>query len=140
MIQTNNKKLSTGNHTKTRHFDITIISSNYDKCPKSEHSKNVMSKMEIIMTGAQYYKTEMGDRMATRDIGRKLRGCCAPFHGGGDPDLTQCRLGRGLLPYQVASSSIQPFDHNRHGPKIGGAAVPLFWGSWVPQHKMQKIR
>jgi len=31
--------------------------------------------------------------------------------------LTQCGLGWGLLPYQVASSSIQPFDHNRHGPK-----------------------
>ena len=22
--------------------------------------------------------------------------------------------------------------HNRHGPKRGGAAVPLSWGSWVP--------
>jgi len=22
--------------------------------------------------------------------------------------------------------------HNRHGPKIGGAAVPLSRGSWVP--------
>jgi len=26
--------------------------------------------------------------------------------------LKQCRLGRGLPPYKVASSSIQPFDHN----------------------------
>ena len=29
-------------------------------------------------------------------------------------DSTQCGLGPGLLPYQVASSSIQPFGHNRH--------------------------
>ena len=37
------------------------------------------------------------------------------------PPLT-CGLGRGLLLYQVASSSMQPFGHNRHGPKIGGCA------------------
>jgi len=43
------------------------------------------------------------------------------------PRLTQCGLGRGLLPYKMASSSIQPFGHNRHGPKIGGA-VTFFSG------------
>jgi len=36
------------------------------------------------------------------------------------PRLTQNGQGRGLLAYQVASSSIQPFGHNRHGPKTGG--------------------
>jgi len=36
------------------------------------------------------------------------------------PQLAQCGLDPGLLPHQVPSSSIQPFDHNRHGPKIGG--------------------
>ena len=38
------------------------------------------------------------------DIGRKLGGGCAPL-GEGDlgPYLTQCCLGRGLPPYQVAS-------------------------------------
>jgi len=47
-------------------------------------------------------------------------------------DLTQCGLHRGLPPYQMASWSIKPFGHNRHGPKIG-AVGPLcpFWGSWV---------
>ena len=37
-----------------------------------------------------------------------------PFFWGGElgPHLTQCRLGRGLPPYQVASSSIQPIGHN----------------------------
>ena len=36
----------------------------------------------------------------------------------------QCRLGRGLPPYQVASLSIQPLGHNRHEPKIRGAGSP----------------
>ena len=36
--------------------------------------------------------------------------------------LTQCGLGRGLLPHLVASSSIQPFGHDKHGPKSEGCA------------------
>ena len=28
-------------------------------------------------------------------------------------------VGLGLPPYQVASGSMQPFGHNRRGPKIG---------------------
>ena len=61
-------------------------------------------------------------------------GLLCPFRGGWElgPRLTQCGLGQGLLPYQVASSSIEPFSHNRHGPKIGWGAVPFFLGSWVP--------
>jgi len=69
---------------------------------------------------------DMGDRLATTDIGRglylacvrKVRqwGCCAPFRGErGElgPHLTQYDdLGRGLPSYQVASLSIQPFGHN----------------------------
>ena len=35
-------------------------------------------------------------------------------------------LGRGLLPYQVACSSIQPFGHNRHEPKIGWGGCAFF--------------
>ena len=70
---------------------------------------------------------EMGDRLATIDMGRKV-GVHAKFHldpskrvttidmgqnrevlcpsliwRGRGPHLTQCRLGRGLPPYQVAS-------------------------------------
>ena len=41
-------------------------------------------------------------------------GLC-PFYGELGPHLTQCRLGRSLPLYQVASWSIQPFGHNRHG-------------------------
>ena len=49
--------------------------------------------------------TEMGDRLATIDMGRKLMGgCAAPVFGGElGLHLTQCRLDRGLPPYQVAS-------------------------------------
>jgi len=47
-------------------------------------------------------------------------GLCPLFEGGElGPHLGQCCLGRGLLPYQVASWSIMLFRHNRHGPKIG---------------------
>jgi len=67
----------------------------------------------------------MGDREHNRH-GTKRGMLLNPFRGGGaelGPRLTKCDLAWGLLPYQVASSSIQPFGHNRHGPKLG--AVPL---------------
>jgi len=38
------------------------------------------------------------------------------------PHLTQCRLGQFLPPYQMVSSSIQPFRNNRYGPKIKSCA------------------
>ena len=44
------------------------------------------------------------------------------------PRLVQCGLGRGLLPYQAASSSIQPFGRNRHGPKIRWGGCAFFLG------------
>jgi len=54
----------------------------------------------------------MGDRLATLDMGRKV-GAAVPLSVGElGPHLTQCRLDRGLPPYQVESSSIQPFGHN----------------------------
>ena len=62
-----------------------------------------------------------------------------PMRGGGElgPDLTQCHLGRGLPTYQVAFWSIQPFGHNRHGPKSGWAAVPLsVQGAGSPSNTM----
>jgi len=59
----------------------------------------------------------MGDRLATIDMGRTLG---PPFCGGElGSYLTQCRLGQDLAPYQVAFWSIQPFGHNRYGPRIG---------------------
>jgi len=66
----------------------------------------------------------------------KIGGLCPPplFLGGENwlgPHVTQCGLGRGLPSHQVASRSIQPFGHNRHGLKIGGC-TPFFGESWVP--------
>ena len=49
---------------------------------------------------------------ATIEIGWKLE-------RGLGPHLTLSTLGWGLPPYQVASWSMQPFGHNRYGPKIG---------------------
>jgi len=68
----------------------------------------------------------MGDRGHNRH-GPERGGCCAPFAGRElSLRLTQCDLGRGLRPYQVASWSIQPFGHNRHhGPKIGWGLCPF---------------
>jgi len=57
--------------------------------------------------------------MAPTGIGHKLGGCA---HLGVNRHLTHRRLGQGLPPYQVARKSMQPFGHNRHGPKIGGCA------------------
>ena len=47
---------------------------------------------------------EMDDRLATIDMGRKEKGCCAPF-GRGElgPHPVQCAIDRGLSLYQVAS-------------------------------------
>ena len=60
-----------------------------------------------------------------------------PFEGVElGPHLAQCGLGRGLPRYQVASWSIQPFGHNRHGPKtVGGGSAPFWGGSQFPLHK-----
>ena len=65
---------------------------------------------------------EMDDHLATIDMGRKEgrgsgAGLLCPFWRGElGPHLKQCGLGRDIPPYQVSSSSIQPFGHNRHGP------------------------
>ena len=72
----------------------------------------------------------MGDR--ARAVGRNVGGCCVPFVGELGPHLTQCGLSRGLPPYQVESRSIQPFGHNRHGPKI----VPLLGEAGSPSNTM----
>jgi len=74
---------------------------------------------------------EMGMHLATVDMSLKLGGCCVPFRGELSSHLTQCVLDRCLPPYQVASWSIQPFGHNRHGPKIAVCAGLFFWGGGV---------
>ena len=58
--------------------------------------------------------TEICDRGHDRH-GPKRVGVLCPFRGALGTRLIQCGLRQGLLPYQVASSSIQPFGHNSVG-------------------------
>ena len=73
-------------------------------------------------------------RLAKIDMGRKLGVC--PLYGGGELGLhlTQCRLDAGLPFYQVACWFIDPFGHNRYGPKIEGCAL---WGGDLGSHLTQ---
>ena len=87
-------------------------------------NKKTRSRRQIYKSSAV---AEMGDRGHNRH-GPKTGGLLCPFHGELRPCLIQCGLGRGLLPYQVASSSIQPFGHKRHEWKTGG----LLWGAATP--------
>jgi len=67
----------------------------------------------------------MGDRGHNKH-GLKGGGGAVPLSREPGPRLVQCDLSRGLLSYQAASSSIQPFGHNRHGPKLGGSGCAHF--------------
>jgi len=66
--------------------------------------------------------------VATIDMSRKEGGAAVLLSRELGPRLVQCGLSRGLLPYQAASSSIQPFGHNRHGQKFGGGGCAFFLG------------
>ena len=64
---------------------------------------------------------------------KKTGGAAVPLSQGElGSHLTEYGLKRGLLPYQVTSSSIQLFGHNRHGQKTG--CVPLLGGSPTPSN------
>ena len=75
----------------------------------------------------------MGDRGQTW---AEKMGLLCPFGAELGPGLTQCGLGRGLLLYQVVSSSIQLLGHNRHEPKTGGLMHPAV----SPQEKWAENR
>jgi len=94
------------------------------------HSRLFISSNKQFLNSSAV--AEMGDCGQNRHR-PKGGGLLCPFCGGElGPHLTQCRLGWGLPPYQVASWSIQPFGQNRYGPKIGGSAPFCGRGSWVP--------
>jgi len=99
---------------------------------RSSDKLNLFCNQLLLRTSNKsWVVTEMGDRLATVDIGRKEWGCCAPFRGAAGPHLTQCGLGRDLLPYQMASWSIQLFGYNTWA-KVGGAVPPFLRGEWGP--------
>jgi len=90
---------------------------------------NVTFEYALLLSNKSSAVAEMGDRGHNRHRLKRWGGLLCPFRGELGPSLIQYGLGRGLLPYQVASSSIQPFGHNRHGPKIGCAFFSRVAGS-----------
>jgi len=94
------------------------------------HAAKMLNKSSAV--------AEMDDRGHNRH-GPKRRSLLCPFCGQLGPRLIQCDPGpRSILLYQLASSSIQKIDHNRHGPKIGwGWMCPFSGDRWVPiKHKV----
>ena len=80
----------------------------------------VVGNVSLNLFGHYNYKlnknsavAEMGDRGHNRH-GLK-EGMLCPFRGALGTRLIQCGRRRGLLPHQVASTSIQPFGHNSVG-------------------------
>jgi len=57
---------------------------------------------DLICVNKSLAVAEMGNRLATIDMGLKVWDCCAPFSSAGwelGPHLTERGLGRGLPPY-----------------------------------------
>jgi len=78
---------------------------------------------------------EMGDRLATIDMGWKVGRAAVGALGH---RLTHCGLGRGLPIYQVASWSIQPFGHSCRNATLLHLGIPLrtiFMRSLVVTHQ-----
>jgi len=82
----------------------------------------------VTCTDKSSAAAEMGDRPHNRHGPTRGVGLLCPFRGEIGPRPIQCGLGRGLLPYQVESSSIQPSGHNSQGPKIGWGGCAFFLG------------
>jgi len=69
--------------------------------------KIALAQLRRAVKGVRSYSSavaEMGDRLATIDMGRKLGEGCAFFGGELGPHLAQGGLGRRLHRYQGASS------------------------------------
>jgi len=105
----------------TRVFHSRQCCNLYLTCAKSQSTHGTVTGNKSSAVA------KMGDRGHNRH-GPKREGLLCPFRGDLGPRLTQCGLGRRLLPYQVASSSIQPYGHNRHGPNIGWGGCAFFLG------------
>jgi len=63
---------------------------------------------------------EMGDRCHNRHGPKRGGKAAVPVTQGSWVSVYHSVLGRGLLPYQAASSSIQPFGYNRQQTKNWG--------------------
>jgi len=57
-------------------------------------NQNTLTRAQQLLRWATVYQSK---------VGRKVEGAALPlFVGDLDPYLTQCRLGRGVPPYQVS--------------------------------------
>jgi len=81
-----------------------IVSTNRRPILTSDDSNGAESPkhMRLPAYNKSLAVAEQGDRLATIDICRKVGELLYPFQWGGELGsyLTQCRLGRGLPPYQ----------------------------------------
>jgi len=87
-----------------------IWAENWGLCPFGGKGDGSLSN--AVWSGGQAdaylhakFHLDPSSRLATTDMGRKLRGGLCPFFGKVElgPHLTQCGLGRGLPAYQLAS-------------------------------------
>ena len=106
--------------SKTVH---TECGANTRGCARSVNVVVVFNKFDYKSSAV----AEIGDRLATIDMGRRGGGCCAPLRGGEmGPHLTQRRLAEAYLHtkwHRDPSSGSANMDING---KLG--AVPLLWG------------
>jgi len=84
---------------------VTVTPGSLAFCPQVLSCVVTVRDVLVSFLNTSSAVAEMGNCLATVDMGQKVGGVrCAPFHGGElGPYLIQCRLGRGLPPYQVAS-------------------------------------
>ena len=100
----------------TRHFaywTLRLLRGQFAHSMWTQENENVWHTLCYKKTRAQ--QLLRWATLATIDMGLKGRGVLCPFPGALRTRLIQCGLHGGLLPYQVASSSIQPFGHNSVG-------------------------
>jgi len=109
--------------------EFPLVAHNYfcdSRSPLRSPIRDHPLPLQPIFLRDRVYKSsavaEMGDRGHNRHWPKRWGRAAVPFRTELGPRLIQWGMGRGLLPYQVASSSIQSFGHNRHWTKIGGCA------------------
>jgi len=94
-----------------------------------EHCKIIQQELSSCWDGRPFGQNRRG---------RKVVAVVPLSVGELGPQLTQCRLSRGLPWSQVASWSIQPYGHNRQSWKLVGV-VPLFRAAGSPSKTVWSV-
>ena len=100
----------------------------------------VIKWWRLVVLFDQELSSSWDRRLWPQETWAEKRGATVPLSWrGGTPSNTMWPGPRSTsVPYQLASSSIQPFGLNRHGPKncVGmGVGVPFFWGLLQGPHR-----